>query len=96
MMTCYDDAMRTIVDPPDQQLRGLAEYCAREKVSRAEAIRRAVDQLLSESEQERRRRIMREAFGAWKHLGIDTDTYLADIRSEWDERECELELRSHT
>ena len=43
MMTCYDDVVRTIIDLPDDQLRKLSDYCQREHVSRAEAIRRAVD-----------------------------------------------------
>jgi metal-responsive CopG/Arc/MetJ family transcriptional regulator len=86
MMTCYDDAMRTIIDLPDEQIRGLAELCAREKISRAEAIRRAVDALIEDRARCRaeRKAALEASFGSWKHLGIDTDTYLAEIRAEWD------------
>ena len=90
MMTCYDDAMRTIIDVPDEQVRGLAELCAREHISRAEAIRRGVTGLLQESRAEERKRVLAETLGAWKQLDIDTDTYLAEIGSEWDERESGL------
>ena len=84
MMTCYDDAMRTIIDLPDEQVEALAELCARERISRAEAIRRAVAAMLATNKRKHRAEVLAETFGAWKHLGIDTDTYLAEIRSEWD------------
>ena len=86
MMTWYDDAMRTIIELPEPQIRALAAYCAREKVSRAEAIRRAVNELLTKSEHERSddEAAFKAAFGLWKDRGIDTDTHLAELRSEWD------------
>jgi metal-responsive CopG/Arc/MetJ family transcriptional regulator len=89
MMTCYDDVVRTIIDLPDDQLRKLSDYCQREHVSRAEAIRRAVDKFTSDpavNNAEREAAIWR-TFGAWKHLGVTTDEYLAEIRSEWDRDE---------
>ena len=78
--------MRTIVDLTDEQVRELAQLCAREKISRAEAIRRAVDALLRDRERRRaeRKAALDAAFGMWKDRGIDTDTYLAEIRFEWD------------
>jgi hypothetical protein len=86
MMTWYDDAMRTIIELTDGQLAALAELCEREKISRAEAIRRAVDALLCrESERTSQRRTAIEAaFGMWKDRGIDAETYLATLRAEWD------------
>ena len=82
----YDDDMRTIIDLPEDQIRALADYCTREKVSRAEAVRRAVATLIEEQEQRRRERseVLKATFGMWKDRGIDTDTYLAEIRAEWD------------
>lgn len=81
--------MRTIIDLPEDQLEKLAKLCVAERISRAEAIRRAVGRLLEEREAEdvRRSRALAEAFGAWKHMGIDTDAYLAEIRAEWDRDE---------
>jgi metal-responsive CopG/Arc/MetJ family transcriptional regulator len=43
-----DDIMRTIVDLPDDQVRGLAALCESHGISRAEAVRRAVARLLAE------------------------------------------------
>lgn len=76
--------MRTIIDLPEDQIRELADYCARENVSRAEAIRRAVSHYLASREAERREQAFREGFGVWKDKGIDTDTFLREIRAEWD------------
>ncbi|MEO5894164.1 MAG: ribbon-helix-helix protein, CopG family [Vicinamibacterales bacterium] len=42
MMTCYDDALRTIIDLPEDQLQALDGICRRDDISRAEAIRQAV------------------------------------------------------
>jgi Ribbon-helix-helix protein, copG family len=72
--------MRTTIYLTDEQVKGLAAYCGEERISRAEAVRRAIDLYI----RERRREALRNSFGAWKHLGIDTDAYLAGIRSEWD------------
>jgi Ribbon-helix-helix protein, copG family len=48
-MTRNDIIMRTIVDLPQEQIRKLTLFCRREKISRAEAVRRAVDRLLAGS-----------------------------------------------
>lgn len=74
--------MRTIVDLPEDRRRALDAYCARKKISRAEAVRRAVDELLRTEKDEDA--IVARAFGAWKHLNLDTDAYLAELRAEWD------------
>jgi metal-responsive CopG/Arc/MetJ family transcriptional regulator len=78
--------MRTIIDLPDEQIQALADYCARERVSRAEAIRRAVNRLLADVEQKRADDLaaIDAAFGLWADRGIDTDTYLAELRAEWE------------
>jgi hypothetical protein len=78
--------MRTTIYLTDEQVKGLAAYCAVERVSRAEAVRRAVDLLI----RDQKRDAMSRSFGAWKHLGIDTDTYLRELRAEWDDRERQL------
>ena len=72
--------MRTIVELPDEQITGLKTYCDREGVSRAEAVRRAVEGLLMKTTQEERERLLAETFGSWKQYGVDTDAYLAEIR----------------
>lgn len=84
--SCYDNGMRTIIDLPAEQIERLADFCARERISRAEAVRRAVAALLDDRErvQAERQHAVRASFGSWKEFGTDTDTYLAEIRSEWE------------
>lgn len=86
MISWYDDVMRTIIELPDEQVRALADYCLREKVSRAEAIRRAVEQMVraQQADETERMAAIDAAFGLWKDRGIDTDTYLRELRVEWD------------
>jgi len=58
--------MRTIIDLPQEQLGALARLCKVQKISRAEAIRRAVDRLLKESLVEEKN----IGFGMWRNKGI--------------------------
>ncbi|MCU0793176.1 MAG: ribbon-helix-helix protein, CopG family [Opitutaceae bacterium] len=70
--------MRTIIDLPDHQLTALGELCERENISRAEAIRRALDAMLAEKQAATRE----AAFGAWAKRGDSRDT-VAAMREEW-------------
>ena len=73
-------SMRTIIDVPDVQLEALDAWCLLEGVSRAEAIRRAVDVLL-----ERHRAAQaRKAFGLWQGRKVDGLKYQQALRREWD------------
>jgi len=85
-MTWYDDIVRTIIDLRSEQVEGLAALCARARISRAEAIRRAVDLLLEETGVRERRRTeaVRDAFGLWEDRQVDTESYLAELRAEWE------------
>lgn len=78
--------MRTIIDLPDDDVRGLADYCRREAISRAEAIRRAVHALLDEqgTRQSDWEAAVDAAFGMWKDRGIDGVEYQRKLRAEWD------------
>lgn len=79
-MTWYDDVMRTIIDVPETQLEALDNWCRLEGVSRAEAIRRAVDVLL-----ERHRAAQaKPAFGLWRGHVSDGLKYQQTLRREWD------------
>ena len=78
-MTAYDDAMRTIVSLPEDQLRALAELCRREGISRAQAIRLAVERFT----QEELRRSQEDAFGLWRGRGVDGLEYERRLREEW-------------
>lgn len=70
--------MRTIIDLPDHQVAALAELCDRENISRAEAIRRALEVMLAE-----KRTVGRDAaFGAWAQRG-DSRAVVDGLREEW-------------
>ena len=71
--------MRTIIDLPEDQVTGLAALCRRERLSRAEAVRRAVAAYLdahSPAEHD-------EAFGMWRGRKLDGLTYERNLRAEW-------------
>ena len=86
MMTDDDDAMRTIIELPDAQIEALALFCRREGVSRAEAIRRAVDKLVSGSEMAEAQQNMEAGFGLWRGRRTDGRSYVEALRDEWEER----------
>jgi hypothetical protein len=67
--------MRTIVEVPESQLKSLALLCQRERISRAEAIRRAVAKPLDNA--------MAGAFGIWKDRAGDARKLLEQLRGEW-------------
>jgi Arc/MetJ-type ribon-helix-helix transcriptional regulator len=87
VMTCYDVSMRTIIDLPDEQIRGLAELCEREHISRAEAVRRAVEALLANEAREHWSSSLDEFFGIWKDCAVDGVEYQRALRAEWDHRD---------
>ncbi|MFN0093569.1 MAG: ribbon-helix-helix protein, CopG family [Dehalococcoidia bacterium] len=77
--------MRTIIDLKPEQLEHLGKYCERERISRAEAIRRAVDKFVEEPAEDQEAEFqaaLHAAFGMWKDRGESTDDYLARIRGE--------------
>jgi len=78
-MPSYDDDMRTIVDLPEEQLLALAEVCRREKISRAEAVRRAVADYASRHAAGD----AEKAFGLWRGRRIDGLSYERRLRREW-------------
>lgn len=78
MITIYDDAMRTIVDIPKQDIQRLDALCDREHISRAEAIRRAVADYLKVHQGD-----ADAAFGLWQGRHQDGLTYQESIRDEW-------------
>jgi metal-responsive CopG/Arc/MetJ family transcriptional regulator len=71
--------VRTIIELPEEHLRALAELCRRQKISRAEAIRRAVAEYA-------RHRLAHEsgrAFGIWRGRRVDGVAYERRLRREW-------------
>ena len=71
--------MRTIVDLPASQIESLADWCKRQGLSRAEAIRQAVAHYLAQHVEVERD----EAFGLWKQRDIDGLDYQERLRDEW-------------
>lgn len=81
--------MRTIVDIPESQLAPLDAIASKEKVSRAELVRRAVAMLLESMTKETpQKSSCDDAFGLWKDREdiIDGVEYQRKIRAEWDDR----------
>ena len=74
--------MRTIVDLTEEQLVALARLCEEQKISRAEAVRRAVDRLTND-----RAAVPKETgFGLWKHKRLDGRKHVNRLRAEWGAR----------
>jgi hypothetical protein len=80
-MTRDDVIMRTIIDLPREQIKKLALLCRREKISRAEAVRRAVDRFLRGSPADD----LRSFFGASRTRG-NISRQVATLRREWNRR----------
>ena len=71
--------MRTIIELPARQVGALSRLCREEKISRAEAIRRAVDKLI----EERQPADPDAAFGAWRHQKLRSRQLVERLRAEW-------------
>jgi len=71
--------MRTIIDIPPHIIDQIDALARQEKISRAEAVRRAMAEYL-----EKRGRVRPDAaFGIWKSRGIDPLAYEDALRGEW-------------
>jgi len=81
--------MRALVDIPDHQLEDLSAICAARKLSRAEAVRQALQAFIEDNRPSRE-----AAFGLWKGqsatlpgasdpLPEDGLAYQEKLRSEW-------------
>lgn len=76
----YDNViMRTIISLPDDQVQALAALCQSKKISRAEAIRRALAEMLARVPAKGRE----EAFGSWRKRG-NSRKFVENLRKEWD------------
>ena len=71
--------MRTIVDLSEEQLAALARLCEEQGISRAEAVRRAVDRLTQD-----RAAVDKDAgFGVWRHKRLNSRRHVDRLRGEW-------------
>ena len=72
--------MRTIIELPSGQLDALDALCRSEGISRAEAIRRAVEQHVAKATKASRA----AAFGLWRRRrGTEGLAYQRRLRREW-------------
>lgn len=71
--------MRTIIDIPPKILEEIDGLAKREKISRAEAVRRAMTEFVAS----RAHRNPNAAFGIWKSRKIDALDYEDTLRDEW-------------
>lgn len=70
--------MRALVDIPDKKLADLGAICESLNVSRAEAIRQAIDCYI-----ELHKADAQTAFGLWKNQAVDGLAYQEKVREEW-------------
>ena len=81
--------MRALVDIPEKQIEDLSAICAAKKLSRAEAVRQALEAFIEQNRPSRE-----AAFGLWKGecawlpgeaepLPEDGLAYQEKLRSEW-------------
>lgn len=82
--------MRTIIDLTDEQIARLEEVADRDGISRAEAIRRAVDAAYADVAVEGSRAAREAAYGLWKGRKVDALRYVDKLRDEWEDRLGEL------
>ena len=80
-MTLYDDVMRTIVELPEEQIKQLTAVCRRDRISRAEAIRRAVAKMLDDEKPSDKG--ISDAFGMWNGRGGEMRKLVSQLRGEW-------------
>ena len=73
--------MRTIIELSADQVQGLSGYCEQKGISRAQAIRDAVTELLKAKGASERQR----AFGLWKGKKIKSREWIDAIRGEWNQ-----------
>jgi len=71
--------IRTIIELPEEQVKALAKLCKSEKISRAEAVRMALGEMLARKQNQDRE----QAFGAWKNRG-DSRKIVEGLRQEWE------------
>lgn len=73
--------MRTIIDLPEKDREALETICRQHKLSRAEAIRRAVAMYIAEQQIN-----APDTFGIWRDRSEDALTTEDRLRGEWGSR----------
>lgn len=73
--------MRTIVELPEESIKRLDTLKKKKNASRAELIRRAVQEYLQSRSPDIEEG--QSAFGLWSKRKVDGLTYQEDLRQEW-------------
>lgn len=89
--------MKALIDIPDAIVPALAALCEQEKISRSEAVRRAIEQYVvdrrtdQKSQEEKTKGIM-SVFGAWKGTTSECDGVELQrrLRAEWGHRDPDI------
>jgi metal-responsive CopG/Arc/MetJ family transcriptional regulator len=71
--------MRTFVEIPDGKLDEISRYCKVRGISRAKAIRDAIEIMLAEKSVLEREK----GFGLWRGKKFESGKFLDGIRGEW-------------
>jgi hypothetical protein len=71
---------------PEEQIRALDVYSKKHRVSRPEAVRRAMAMFLPKPRQRRLDFRNHPAFGSWQDRDLDLIDYQKRLRAEWDDR----------
>lgn len=69
---------RTIIDIPSEQLRAVDRICRALRISRAEAVRRGLDDFVSRNEA-----VQEEGFGLWRGANVSAADLFATLRRRW-------------
>ena len=75
--------MRTIIDLQDKQIAALKELSEQTQLSRAELIRRAVNDYLAKN----KNKPADDVFGLWKNRNLDALEHQNKLRQEWNSDE---------
>jgi len=70
--------MKTLIEIPENQVQSLSGLCKRFNISRAEAIRRAIDLFVQKNQSQ-----TADVFGIWKDKNGDGLNYQNQLRDEW-------------
>jgi len=69
---------RTIIDIPTEKLRAVDRICRALNISRAEAVRRGLDEFVRQNES-----VQEEGFGLWRGIDISASELSEALRKQW-------------
>ena len=75
--------MRTIIELQDKQIAALKELGEKTELSRAELIRRAVNDYLAKN----KKKPDNDVFGLWQDRNLDALEHQSKLRKEWNSDE---------